>query len=70
MTKPRKELVSVSDTPYYYIVSRCVLRIFLCGYVHQCTTDYEHRKDWIVDCIHLPSALFAIDLYSYAIMSN
>ena len=70
MTKPRKELVSVSDTPYYHIVSRCVRRTFLCGYNHQSNTDYEHRKDWIVDRIQLLSALFAIDLCSYAIMSN
>ena len=70
MTKPRKELVSVSDTPYYHIVSRCVRRTFLCGYDHQSNTDYEHRKDWIVDRIQLLSALFAIDLCSYAIMSN
>jgi len=62
MTKPRKELVSVSDTPYYYIVLRCVRRIFLCGYVHQCNTDYEHRKDWIVDWVHLPSALLLLIL--------
>ena len=70
MTKPRKELVSVSDTPYYHIVSRCVRRTFLCGYDDLTNTDYEHRKDWIVDRIQLLNALFSIDLCSYAIMSN
>ena len=70
MTKPRKDLVSVSDTPYYHIVSRCVRRTFLCGYDRQTNTDYEHRKQWIVDRIQLLSSLFSIDLCSYAIMSN
>ena len=70
MTKPRKELVSISDTPYYHIVSRCVRRTFLCGYDRETDTDYEYRKQWIVDRIQLLSSLFCIDLCSYAIMSN
>ena len=70
MTKPRKDLVSVSDTPYYHSVSRCVRRTFLCGYDRQTNTDYEHRKQWIVDRIQLLSSLFSINLCSYAIMSN
>ena len=70
MTKPRKELVSVSDTPYYHIVSRCVRRTFLCGYDSQTNTNYEHRRQWIVDRIQLLSSLFSINLCSYAIMSN
>ena len=45
-------------------------RTFLCGYDRQTNTDYEHRKQWIVDRIQLLSSLFSIDLCSYAIMSN
>ena len=70
MTKSRKELVSISDTPYYHIVSRCVRRTFLCGFDRQNNINYEHRKQWIVDRIQLLSSLFAVDLCSYAVMSN
>ena len=70
MTKPRKELVSVADTPYYHIVSRCVRRTFLCGYDKTSNQNFDHRKQWIVDRIYLLSQLFSIDLCSYAVMSN
>jgi len=70
MTRPRKELVSISDTPYYHVVSRCVRRTFLCGFDRETNTDYEHRKQWIVNRLQLLSSLFSINLCSYAIMSN
>lgn len=70
MTQPRKTLVSIADTPYYHIVSRCVRRSFLCGTDHVSGNCYEHRRQWIVDRIRLLSSLFAVDICSYAVMSN
>jgi len=68
MTKPRKQLVVIEDTPYYHVTSRCVRRAFLCG--TQDDKCYEHRRQWLVDRIRLLSSLFAIDICSYAVMSN
>ncbi len=70
MTQPRKTLISVTDTSYYHIVSRCVRRTFLCGYDQDTGTDYEHRRQWIVDRIRILSSLFAVDICAFAVMSN
>ncbi|MCH8499620.1 MAG: transposase, partial [Marinobacter sp.] len=70
MTRPRDQLVSITDTPYYHIVSRCVRRTFLCGYDRQTGKSYEHRRQWIEERIRLLSSIFTIDLCAYAVMSN
>lgn len=70
MALARKHLISIQDTPYYHIVTRCVRRAFLCGkdkYSGQC---YEHRRELIVERIEQLADVFNIDVCAYAVMSN
>jgi REP element-mobilizing transposase RayT len=70
MTKPRSQQISLSDTPYYHCVSRCVRRAFLCGKDKYSGKSYEHRREWVENRIHLLSQVYAIDICAYAVMSN
>ncbi|RFA30403.1 transposase, partial [Alkalilimnicola ehrlichii] len=70
MTRPRRSLVHVNDTPYYHCVSRCVRRAFLCGYDAAHQADYSHRRAWVVERLAELSAIFTIDVCAYAVMSN
>ncbi len=70
MTQPRKALVSLSETPYYHVISRCVRRAFLCGVDSYTGTSYEHRKSWVQERLQQLTECFAIELCAYAIMSS
>jgi len=70
MPTPRSQQISLSDTPYYHCISRCVRRTFLCGIDSATNKDYSHRKHWFVERLALLSKTFAIDVCAYSIMDN
>jgi hypothetical protein len=70
MTRARRELKSLQSTPYYHCVSRCVRRAFLCGEDRHTQQNYDHRRQWILDCLKQLTGVFAIKLAAFSCMSN
>ena len=70
MPRPRSEQISIADTPFYHVISRCVRRTFLCGKDRATGRSYEHRRGWIEERIRLLASVFSLDVAAYAVMSN
>jgi len=70
MTQSRDSQVSLSDTPYYHCISRCVRRAFLCGEDKYSGQSFGHRRQWIIERIRFLTTVYPIEVCAYSIMSN
>ncbi|MCG5531619.1 hypothetical protein LRD18_12295 [Halorhodospira halochloris] len=70
MPRPRCDQISLSSTPFYHVVSRCVRRSYLCGQDYVTGKCYKHRQQFIEERIRLLSSIFAVEIVTYAIMAN
>ena len=62
MPQSRKTQVSLTDTPSYHWVSRCVRRSYLCGVDDYSGQNYEHMRGWVESRLLYLSSVFAIDI--------
>ena len=62
MTRLRSELVSVTDTPWYHVVSRCVRRAYLFGQDAATGKRFDHRRGRIEARIRELASLFTLDV--------
>jgi REP element-mobilizing transposase RayT len=70
MTVPRHEVYDPKEGGTYHCIARCVRRAFLCGFDSYAGKSFEHRREWVRDRLALLCSVFAVDLSSYAVMSN
>ncbi|TWU35904.1 transposase [Novipirellula artificiosorum] len=71
MPRPtRLEQFDPGDVCIVHVVQRCVRRAFLAGVDLVSGQDYSFRKEWIRRRMEALASVFAVDVLSYAVMSN
>ncbi|MCC9640959.1 hypothetical protein LOC71_01645 [Rhodopirellula sp. JC740] len=71
MPRPqRSEQFDSAEVCIVHVVQRCVRRAFLAGVNSETGVDYSFRKEWIRRRMEALASVFAIDVLSYAVMSN
>ena len=66
----RSEQCAYDEISIVHTVQRCVRRAFLAGFDQVTGTDYGYRREWIRRRMESLASAFAIDVLTYAIMSN
>ena len=66
----RSDQFDAAEICVVHTIQRCVRRAFLAGTDPLTGKDYSFRRDWIRRRMEALASVFAIDVLSYAIMSN
>ena len=66
----RAELFQAAEIGIVHTVQRCVRRAWLAGVDAQSGKDYSFRKEWIRRRMEALASVFAMDVLTYAILSN
>jgi REP element-mobilizing transposase RayT len=66
----RAEEFQASEVGVVHVVQRCVRRAWLTGVDDKTGQDYSHRREWIRRRLESLASVFAVDVLTYAIMSN
>ena len=67
---PRAEQFDPNEVCIVHLTQRCVRKTHLAGFDQASGKDYSHRREWIRSRMEQLASVFAIDVLSYAILSN
>jgi len=71
MPRPKRaEQFDAAEVCIVHVVQRCVRRAFLAGVDAATGKDYSFRREWIRRRMEALASVFAVDVLSYAVMSN
>ena len=66
----RTEMCASDEIQAFHLINRCVRRTYLCGKDRRSGKDYSHRKEWIRERLEELAGIFALDVLSFAVLSN
>jgi len=66
----RTEICATDEIQAFHLINRCVRRTYLCGEDVTSGKDYSHRKEWIRSRLEELAGIFALDVMSFAVLSN
>ncbi len=67
---PRSDQFRSNEIAIVHCVQRCVRRAYLTGIDEVSGNDYSFRREWIRRRLEALASVFAIDILTYAILSN
>jgi len=71
MARSAREIsIDPNEVQIVHVFNRCVRRAFLCGEDPLTGRNYEHRRQWARDRLEHLAGIFAIDCFTFSIMSN